>query len=84
VIGTRGRRVALSLVLALLGPLPLPHVDRYLPLALGLFAAAQAVPENGPLYLALMAAVWLAYAAVLYAVLAVVARARGPRVSARS
>jgi hypothetical protein len=70
------RRLATALVLALLGPLPLPHVDSYLPLALGLFAAALNMKENGPVYLAMMSGVFIVYAATIYGVLSLVARAR--------
>jgi hypothetical protein len=70
------RRLAAAALLALLGPLPLPHVDTYLPLALGLYAAALNLKENGPLYLAVMSGLFVVYAAVAYGVLSVVARAR--------
>ena len=75
-MGTRTRRLAVATLLALLGHLPLPHVDTYLPLALGLFAAASNFKENGPLYLAVTSGLFVFYAAVAYGVLSIVARAR--------
>ena len=82
-IGTRTRRLAVAVVLALLGPLPLPHVDTYLPLALGLFAAALNLKENGPLYLAVVSGLFVSYAAVAYGVLAIVAWARARKADPR-
>lgn len=70
------RRLAVAAVLALLGPLPLPHVDTYLPLALGLYGAALYLKENGSAYLALMSGVFVVYATISYGVLALVARIR--------
>ena len=77
------RRLAAGFVLALLGPLPLPHIDSYQPLALGLFAAAMNSTENGPVYLALMSAVFLVYAATFYGVLSLVAHARARKAHPR-
>ena len=77
------RRLASALVLGLLAPLPLPHLDSYLPVAFGLFAAAMAARDNGPLYLALMTAVYVVYAAAVYGVLSLIARVRAPEVPPR-
>ena len=75
----RPRRLAAAVLAALLGPLPLPHVDSYQPLALGLYAAAVNLKENGPVYLALMSSVLLVYAAASYGVLSVIAHLRARR-----
>jgi hypothetical protein len=79
----KARRLAGAVVLALLGPLPLPHVDTYLPLALGLFAAAMNLKENGPIYLALMSGVLVVYALVSYGVISLIAHARAKRAQPR-
>lgn len=76
------RRLAAALAIALLGPLPLPHVDTYLPLALGLYAAAVGTKENGPVYLALMSALFLVYGAFSYGLLSLVAHTRARRKAA--
>ena len=77
------RRLAVALVIGLLGPLPLPHVDTYLPLALGLYAATLNVKENGPVYLALVSAVFLVYISVGYGVLSLVAHVRAKKAHPR-
>jgi hypothetical protein len=53
-------------VLALLGPLPLPHVDTYLPAAVGLVVAAATVREQGPTLLAIMAGILAVYGALAF------------------
>jgi hypothetical protein len=77
------RRLAAAVVAALLGPLPLPHIDNYQPLALGLWAAAMNLEENGPVYLALMTAVFLVYTATFYGVLSLIAHARARKAHPR-
>jgi Ca2+/Na+ antiporter len=69
---TRGRKALASGLLALVCPLPLPHVDSYLPLALGVGAAVLAVGRDGPTYLFLMIGVLLVYACVVYGLLSLV------------
>lgn len=77
------RRLAAAVGAALLGPLPLPHIDSYQPLALGLFAAAMNLKENGPVYLAMMSAVFLVYAATSCGVLSLIAHARARKAHPR-
>lgn len=61
-----------SCILALLGPLPLPHVDSYLPAALGLFFSVLALGRDGPRYFLLMIGVLVVYGGISYAVLSLV------------
>ena len=67
-------KIIASCILALLGPLPLPHVDTYLPAALGLFFSALALGRDGPTYFLLMVAVLVVYGGVSYMVLSHIAR----------
>jgi hypothetical protein len=58
----RLRRSLIAAAIALLGPLPLPHLDSYLPAALGLFFALVGVAQSGgPTYLAYMVGVLAVY-----------------------
>ncbi len=65
-------KIIASCLLALLGPLPLPHVDTYLPAALGLFFSALALGKDGPEYFLIMVGILVVYGGVSYAVLSLV------------
>lgn len=74
---TSARKLLASVVLALLGPLPFPHADTYIPAVVGLTAAVQGARENGPTLLLLMLCILLAYGAAAYCGVSLAAAAVG-------